>query len=236
MLSNRRREAAIDELRRFYARIKRESETPAQREGVFVHRCARDIGMMYHVYAALLPILEGREEIGDVGQFERVAPNDQAARAPSPTLSGESGQKKPVASSDHVAGAASPDRTRSVGGQGIVAAPNGHGDPAAPLRSPPRVIQPTGPSPGRIAAALESKMKSAVTAIFFLHDGRNIMTCRMRELPEYRKVAAKQAAVIDRILKRAANPDWNAKVSDFITETLLTEIVADVDKELRHVA
>jgi hypothetical protein len=166
--------------------------------------------------------------MGEKGQ-NRSAEKSAALQAPtSPTPSGGGGHTRRV-SNDYAGFATPPEPQRD----GKAISPTPHHATIEPLPSRPA---PKAPSAGFVDAMARSKMRSAAKVLFTLHDGRNIMTVEMRELPAYRKAGAQQAVICDRILKHASNADPYWKVNRVITDETLEKFVREFEREVRHVA
>lgn len=253
-MSDRRYEGALDALSAMFQEV-RESN-PEGIEQAFVARLL-SIQMRHHAYAVLRPLLE--KKIGEGGHLRGAPTTDgQPSAATSPSPSDGIGHPDTDAASVHneiVIPSDSHAKTPDEGGQhGFVAkrdlgssAPSsgsprdgeGHellvasSDPkraASPSRSTPK-----GMDPAFRKALLAEKTATARTILFALHDGRDIMKVRMRELPAYRALGARQAAICNRILNHARNAGPDQNVSDVITETTLRRFVAEAERGLRHV-
>jgi hypothetical protein len=205
-----------------------------------------------HLVRFALPLILADDEI-DGEEAAMDAPGTAKRHPPSPS--------KPIGERGHILVAAQAaiqsapiSPTPSGGGGQYQSAINGHPKPATPpepqrdgkadatapnqgarLSTPPRPA-PTAPSAGFVDAMARSKMRSAAKVLFTLHDGRNIMTVEMRELPAYRKAGAQQAVICDRILKHASNADPYWKVNRVITDETLEKFVREFEREVRHVA
>lgn len=150
--------------------------------------------------------------------------------APAPSLNSDGrGHIHSGAESALVEGARPSEPQRDGEGQNRGAAQAGQVFPASPSRPTPRPIDPMFRE-----ALLAEKKETARIVRFFTHDGRDIMNLRMRELPEYRRVGAKQAAICDQILKHAANASAHLPVREVITAAKLEEFINDTNEKLRH--
>jgi hypothetical protein len=205
-----------------------------------------------HLVRFALPLILADDEI-DGEEAALRSPNRATVESPSPSKPiGESGLRRRAEGSAIVASPLSPTPSGG-GGQGlearkghlVAATPpelqrDGKAIPSLPhqpatVRAPSRPA-PTAPSAGFVDAMARSKMRSAAKVLFTLHDGRNIMTVEMRELPAYRKAGAQQAVICDRILKHASNADPYWKVNRVITDETLEKFVREFEREVRHVA
>jgi hypothetical protein len=167
--------------------------------------------------------------IGEKDRKNDATPLAKGRLSSSPTPSGGEDHTSFVALSDQTSGVLPPEPQRD--GKAMHPTPRREALGSAPPRPAP-----TAPSAGFVDAMARSKMRSAAKVLFTLHDGRNIMTVEMRELPAYRKAGAQQAVICDRILKHASNADPYWKVNRVITDETLEKFVREFEREVRHVA
>jgi hypothetical protein len=90
-------------------------------------------------------------------------------------------------------------------------------------------------SSARLDALTKSRLRSAAAILFKVHDGRDVMELKWRELSAYRVAASRESAILSRILNHARPPaDPTVKVREVISIKDLKRFMEEADKEERE--